>query len=886
MFDLGSAHRRAVWDRMMLRRVCDEQVRAVRWRWLRGWWLVVAGLRARREMAIVLEREKEVLDLDLVLAHYVSIDDIPVIPQVRSRSGIHRRERILDGSSLTQASFGLAKRASEVKSISWRDRCTTKVAPSSTTSQLPWLPANIVYVLKGPRMNTFPGVHLITLTRQHNFYTKNFERCFCIREILECTFLPLKPITSSGGAKNESSNVFSMQTLKWCARDQQNVLNPSTLIGWEIFTPKSPSFGARRCTASYWRFVLALLWIGLVLKRTDLAPPNFTSSIIISWLTEDFLTLMKDEKVLHCINFTGAVQIPFHITLHYTDQVTKNLSIINPSTLFYMNILNHTFKEIEDLWGHCNILFGFLITKKFKLIKNSIILHLSYDANKHGLNFHHEENNLLGFSTELMKTSCIFLPLFLLHHILIDFSPTTSQFSEFSIFFYQLKNLILGNNVFFIRHAEISVKLLLYSSLSPRVIQPSFFANSLYRMCSDCAKTSTYANRWSLDGTLAEACCISTAGIPQEVQKLVLSGFQLHLKTCRSHYRMARTLSRAVMIFCGKIQGSVGNNNEVLNLKIMGFKYLQWELRSAHWILLHCKDQSMCHMIRAVSVLLCEILMDFFYVLPGAVLCINDKTKLKRRVRLKNRQDQKRKKTYHKTGLQKVKRTREERMSFRKKHLKHREGVLDGCFLTDQPSYISNPKWFIFLRECFQIIKYIFLTHIIRVKLLEYDYCDRIRQERQNLAKCNNHNEACWFCSKNYIILTSWGISGMVILPLGLTKTQLQISLPHPFSLLQPPFINFVGQPSFKEELITSDFCWNLLNPNLFRSTSEKFPINHEELSVFAYKALHELCVKIIWNYNSNAFYNIGKGSGGIKYDQIHDYLINGFQQIHTFKNH
>ncbi|KNZ48065.1 hypothetical protein VP01_592g6 [Puccinia sorghi] len=47
-----------------------------------------------------------------------------------------------------------------------------------------------------------------------------------------------------------------------------------------------------------------------------------------------------------------------------------------------------------------------------------------------------------------------------------------------------------------------------YSHLSPGVIQPSFDAHSLCRLHSDCAKTSTYTNRWSLDGSLAELCCL------------------------------------------------------------------------------------------------------------------------------------------------------------------------------------------------------------------------------------------------------------------------------------------------------------------------------------------------------------------------------------------
>ncbi|KNZ43838.1 hypothetical protein VP01_980g2 [Puccinia sorghi] len=47
-----------------------------------------------------------------------------------------------------------------------------------------------------------------------------------------------------------------------------------------------------------------------------------------------------------------------------------------------------------------------------------------------------------------------------------------------------------------------------YSNLSQKLIQPSFDAHSLCRLHSDCAKISTYANMWSLDGSLAGACCI------------------------------------------------------------------------------------------------------------------------------------------------------------------------------------------------------------------------------------------------------------------------------------------------------------------------------------------------------------------------------------------
>ena len=51
-----------------------------------------------------------------------------------------------------------------------------------------------------------------------------------------------------------------------------------------------------------------------------------------------------------------------------------------------------------------------------------------------------------------------------------------------------------------------------YSNLSQRVIQPSFDEQSLCILHSDCAKKSTYADRWSLDGSLTGACYMSTAG--------------------------------------------------------------------------------------------------------------------------------------------------------------------------------------------------------------------------------------------------------------------------------------------------------------------------------------------------------------------------------------
>ncbi|KNZ58201.1 hypothetical protein VP01_1977g1 [Puccinia sorghi] len=68
-----------------------------------------------------------------------------------------------------------------------------------------------------------------------------------------------------------------------------------------------------------------------------------------------------------------------------------------------------------------------------------------------------------------------------------------------------------------------------YSYLYPRLIQPSFDAQSLCILHSDCAKKTTYAKRWSLDGSLAGACCIQISGshlidLPQFV-----CGYAYHL---------------------------------------------------------------------------------------------------------------------------------------------------------------------------------------------------------------------------------------------------------------------------------------------------------------------------------------------------------------------
>ncbi|KNZ54498.1 hypothetical protein VP01_2931g2 [Puccinia sorghi] len=52
-----------------------------------------------------------------------------------------------------------------------------------------------------------------------------------------------------------------------------------------------------------------------------------------------------------------------------------------------------------------------------------------------------------------------------------------------------------------------------YSNHAPKLIQLSFDAQSLCRLQSDCAKSSTWDKMWSLDGSLAGACCMSTACI-------------------------------------------------------------------------------------------------------------------------------------------------------------------------------------------------------------------------------------------------------------------------------------------------------------------------------------------------------------------------------------
>ncbi|KNZ61104.1 hypothetical protein VP01_1450g1 [Puccinia sorghi] len=67
--------------------------------------------------------------------------------------------------------------------------------------------------------------------------------------------------------------------------------------------------------------------------------------------------------------------------------------------------------------------------------------------------------------------------------------------------------------------------------LSPRVIQPSFDEQSLCRLHSDCAKTSTDTNRWNLDDSLAGAFCILASENPSISQSKSIRTAQLLLTT-------------------------------------------------------------------------------------------------------------------------------------------------------------------------------------------------------------------------------------------------------------------------------------------------------------------------------------------------------------------
>ncbi|KNZ64105.1 hypothetical protein VP01_1065g2 [Puccinia sorghi] len=58
---------------------------------------------------------------------------------------------------------------------------------------------------------------------------------------------------------------------------------------------------------------------------------------------------------------------------------------------------------------------------------------------------------------------------------------------------------------------KLPVSFCCHSKLSPTVIQPSFDAQSLFRLQSDFYKTYTYANMWGLSVSLDGACCMSNA---------------------------------------------------------------------------------------------------------------------------------------------------------------------------------------------------------------------------------------------------------------------------------------------------------------------------------------------------------------------------------------
>ncbi|KNZ60260.1 hypothetical protein VP01_1585g2 [Puccinia sorghi] len=90
-------------------------------------------------------------------------------------------------------------------------------------------------------------------------------------------------------------------------------------------------------------------------------------------------------------------------------------------------------------------------------------------------------------------------------------SYSSSSFSTLSN-----THILTKNSLTSLIHFETTVKVpgsfCCYSNHSAKLIQPSFDAQSLCSLHSDCAKKSTYANMWSLDGSLDGACFMSTAG--------------------------------------------------------------------------------------------------------------------------------------------------------------------------------------------------------------------------------------------------------------------------------------------------------------------------------------------------------------------------------------
>ncbi|KNZ53653.1 hypothetical protein VP01_3173g2 [Puccinia sorghi] len=85
-------------------------------------------------------------------------------------------------------------------------------------------------------------------------------------------------------------------------------------------------------------------------------------------------------------------------------------------------------------------------------------------------------------------------------HSPVDNEPLSSSHLEF---------ILVSKNYFMDYFQEASA---VTPTILPKVIQPSFDSQSLCILHSDCAKASTYAKMWSLDGSLTGACCMSTAG--------------------------------------------------------------------------------------------------------------------------------------------------------------------------------------------------------------------------------------------------------------------------------------------------------------------------------------------------------------------------------------
>ncbi|KNZ54673.1 hypothetical protein VP01_2887g2 [Puccinia sorghi] len=127
-----------------------------------------------------------------------------------------------------------------------------------------------------------------------------------------------------------------------------------------------------------------------------------------------------------------------------------------------------------------------------------------------------------------------------------------------------------------------------YSKLSPRVIQPSFDEKSLWRLHSDCAKTSTYADRWSLDDSLSGACCKSTAGSRSfflQFQLQALYNFTTSPLLNVKHPLLGRVLPSPVLVVLKRVLPSpvlaihptIGPRSS-----LPGFSALHWSLKNEH----------------------------------------------------------------------------------------------------------------------------------------------------------------------------------------------------------------------------------------------------------------------------------------------------------------